>query len=215
MYAQNADVGSSKSETKKQPSILITALSFVIGMIVCIIIVSIIIYKLMATGYIRLGNEQSDDSGGEQDANSHHNEGGPHTIVVHISDNPAFNEHETCCICMAPINESVDAQDIKHLLESASSCPISKSDTNSQRPALIFNISETTVKNQVVFVKIPNKADKTDSRNQCFNNSFDERISKPIQLHPCLHSFHQICLTGWLQNSVSCPICREDVANAT
>merc|ERR1712032_1013622 len=46
-----------------------------------------------------------------------------------------------------------------------------------------------------------------------FDPSESDATDHQIVLTPCLHAFHEPCLSSWLRKHVECPSCRWDVTN--
>lgn len=51
----------------------------------------------------------------------------------------------------------------------------------------------------------------TDTNKSCIICLENYKLDELLTTLPCTHSFHKLCLEGWLQSHATCPICRQTI----
>lgn len=85
------------------------------------------------------------------------------------------------------------------------------------------NLMESLIKNNPAFIiemlqsqqnpqlpqapKKEEKPAKEDEKQEC-SICFDGMAAAPVQILACMHKFHKHCISKWLSNNPTCPLCR-------
>ena len=66
------------------------------------------------------------------------------------------------------------------------------------------------LKKKITFTKLDYKNVENESCSICLEN-FKETDNNIFKISQCGHKYHDICISGWLKHSRSCPCCRFNI----
>lgn len=90
--------------------------------------------------------------------------------------------------------------------------PLIESSTVHSRfpPRCLVNLNEPTIEEVLPgYESLQSRKEKNKKKNKNKKDDLDEHI--PVKMPGCNHIFGKSCLIEWLNNNVSCPLCRKEV----
>ena len=172
-------------------TMLKTALAFVCGIFFCILVVSVLIYKAIDSGYLRFHNYMSENPSVPQEQK---------ILKVNIVlEGEIADKDEICSIWMVKLKET---QEGNTSLNTKNKGKFTKEWRGvAIAPSLNYTVEGMNGESPEYYDDI------------VFSGLSHDKIQSIIQLYNCNHSFHKVCLENWLKYASSCPICRMTVAD--